>query len=350
MVPGGMYMSKERLAGLDMWRACLPLVGVVYHAFGRAADHYGAPLLFNWAGVATHAFRMEAFFALAGLLAGSRLMREGYATVRTRTLLVPFAALYLICAIAKGVEFRSLLTGSTTHLWFLLSLTTVTLAAIVAERAGLIRAMLASWERTALVLVAWAFLAKMAGFGDGGNIFSVSASIGPLAFYFAPFFLGGVLVARSEKAKVAAYRCRGAWKLGCVGSILLVARSAIDGDLLFHETAAGELLLVTTAFLWAVGVLGTATGRGGRPAGPVARWMGEAGYTVYILHYPALLTMEKATVGMPWAVRLVLGLAASGIVPLAAHAASERLPLLRFLLNGTIETSGNGVLWRRART
>lgn len=345
----GGCMSTERFAGLDIWRAYLPLVGVVYHASGRASDHYGAPLLFNWAGIATHAFRMEAFFALAGLLAGSRLMRDGYAAVRVRTLLVPFAALYLICAIAKGGEFRSLLTGSTVHMWFLLSLTTITLAAIAAERAGLVRAMLASWGKSALVLATWAFCAKLIGLSSGASIFSVGGSLGPLAVYFAPFFFGGVLVARSEAARSAAHNCRGAWKFGCVGSILLAGRSAMDGDLLFLDTVLGELLLVMTALLWTVAVLGTAIGKDRRPLGPVTCWIGEAGYTIYLLHFPVLLTVEKATVGMHWVARLVLGLAASGIVPLAAHAASERLPLLRFILNGTLKNSGDGGLWRRAR-
>lgn len=326
-------MTRERLGGLDLWRAGLPLVGVVYHAFVMA-PYYGAPLVFSSISVATHAFRMETFFALAGLLAGARLARKGYMIMRVRTLLVPLMTVYLFRFFASGGEAGSLLNGSTLHLWFLVTLTVVTVTAIVAERAGVIGMMISRWPTTIAVLAAWALLARASGFAAASWFHSSASVFGPVAIYFMPFFLAGVLIIRSQRAADFVLRWRQAWTIGCVGSSAFVLRAILDGNEAFQATVIGGMLLTVVAILWTVGILGTALDSEIKPAGNVSRWLSEAGFTVYVVHYPALLATIKVTGQVHWAPRTALCLVISLAVPLLIHAVAERVPLLRFLING----------------
>lgn len=122
--------TTGRIAGLDVWRTALMLGGLVLHAslMKEATPFY------EIVGIVSGSFRMGAFFAISGLLAGLALRRrETGAWLRRRTFQigVPTAfALLVLCPIGAfsklAMPSQSAALGPALldwqHAWFLVAL------------------------------------------------------------------------------------------------------------------------------------------------------------------------------------------------------------------------------------
>lgn len=342
-------MPKGRLAGLDYWRALLPLVGVVYHAMVRV----GGDAQFRWLEVwalAPHSFRMEAFFALAGLLAGTRMAKPGYLLSRWRVLLVPAGVLWICVVVAQPHHGLGPFRSGDAHLWFLFTLAQLVTVAVVAERAGWIERCLPHWRLTLTGCLVWALGARLCGLTMWHYPMTLLDTT-RLAIYYAPFLLIGIVVARIPHVISSPRSFRWAAILGFLASFslslfLLLQEVPVPNHMV--EDRIYSVLLTAIAALWVFGLLGTSMDRSISPAAVPIRWLAEASFTIYLLHWPIIALTDDAVRDWPFAVRFPLCIVAGAAIPLVIHACVERVPLLRLLLNGIWPSSGRW-LWQAPR-
>ncbi len=99
--------SSERFHSLDATRACALLLGVVFHAvWSFVPAPMGAPVVdvsvnrfFDWFFFASHTFRMQLFFLIAGFFAHIICHRKGFgyfAMNRLSRIVVPLILGWLI--------------------------------------------------------------------------------------------------------------------------------------------------------------------------------------------------------------------------------------------------------------
>jgi glucan biosynthesis protein C len=125
-----MRKINRRNIGLDNWRAILVIVGVCHHAAINSDGWW------QLVGVASHKFRMEAFFAISGITAAYTIRNrdvETWLTKRLFSLLIPtiFAGIFLNiptgiintfssqARIGQDISFPDHISFPILHLWFM---------------------------------------------------------------------------------------------------------------------------------------------------------------------------------------------------------------------------------------
>lgn len=321
---------------MDAWRVVLPMLGIVYHGIAaemRRGNLTDYDIVLN----AIHSFRMESFFAMAGLLAGTRIMRPGYLHGRLRSTLIPVATLWVLALLANPSKGTSLLSGSTEHLWFLLCLAELSALAVICERVGMLRWLdrRAGWPTIAAIAIPSIFAIRAVFAFVRPEIGSDLAFTFVESLYYCPYFLFGTAVARNRGLAAALARNPLAWLLGPIAMIALLVVGGLAGSPFATPAYVPwmDALRMACAIGFAVTVIGTSVGVTWA-ATPTVVWLANAGYTVYLLHYPFITLGEKLFDGLPLGPRLALVMLLAGAAPLVVYWFMTRSPILKTLLNG----------------
>ena len=375
--------KHQRLVGLDAWRAVLLVLGVALHAVSN-------PLGWEqWVGVATHKFRMEAFFAISGLLAAFTLRQQGaskwlarrWISLGVPTLMVMMSLNPLTLALQVWDQQRQLGQELTPfafhtpilHLWFLpVLLACSTLLASMTAWPALITRMdravghLVS-SATPLrrrCLIAAIMLLALAGIGleqvytlitagyepagrMAGLAFRDFGLTGPwIPYYFVFYLLGWLIGARPDVAELCLHHRRVLVALVAIGVVGIVAafwykgrayvfpyafENALGGGRTFASITKALIGVPATLL-----ILSHAVGVRRVPA--LLDRLSRSSYTIYLVHL-FLLTALSAALGnrgretMPRYLLLVLVTVAVGHQ--VHFLLVKRSAVLGFLLNGT---------------
>lgn len=325
-----------------MLRAAMMLLGLAYHAtwaympgIGRwylLEDPHTSPWMAPLAAT-LHAFRMEAFFALAGFFAHLGVERRGardFLADRWRRLGWPLlAGLPVVVLVDVGSRQWALAAGRLSpdyawgaglllrplHLWFLEYLLLFVLLA-----AGLSRwrapwlATSARWALRfpdALLGLGLFTFAIRWGLGEATPAFSLVPQPAAVAHYGLFFVFGWALWAVKADAQRLG---RGAWARLGVG--LAVTVWVVTRDVQWRPE--GFLLGALGAWACVLGVLGVGFSLT-LSAGARAKvaWAVDASYWVYLVHYPFVLALQLALAPAPLPAGLKFALVLTGAAALA---------------------------------
>lgn len=126
-------IPEGRLPGLDVARAWMMLLGIIVHGTAFSLFHIKAHYWLATVGLVSGLFRMEAFFAISGLLAAkviAKTPKREWLSKRATSLLVPFLFGVLVVnpigyILSNLLQQRPALTAvrlDIGHMWFLLTL------------------------------------------------------------------------------------------------------------------------------------------------------------------------------------------------------------------------------------
>lgn len=337
--------TAERLHHLDALRGIIMVLGVVLHAalvystWGSwvVSDPERSPI-FNLIFDGIHAFRMPAFFLLAGFLCVPGLKKGVAPFLRTRNLrlILPLAATALLlnslqAFLAYGPDrWWSEYSGGrwVSHLWFLLDLIVFTYLAV------LVWAVLPRLDRWrppllggAVILVLplgsaairWACDRWLTpGYKIGGFL-----SLYDLLYYF-PFFLYGMLERPSEDP--ARLRRLAAWSSGLFIVVMLIPKYKLP------------VPYTDAAIAWSTSVLCLYIGLKclSRPV----RWLrslADASYTIFLFHQVIVVALALALMhtSLPLAAKFTIVVTLAFALSYAIHRyLVEPIPLLALVFNG----------------
>jgi glucan biosynthesis protein C len=354
------FGGEGRIEGLSLWRALLMLAGIALHATMGREDY--PP--FAAINIASGAFRMGTFFTISGLLTGFALLRRSDTRpwLRTRLvrlgvpLVVGLGLVFPATALVTGAGMGGLWTCNPHHLWFLIALILYTLAGHALWRSTRVSRLFDRIERHAacgarlqarLVLLVGllSFLLIMLAMPIRMRMppeWQPLARSLPLVAGYAPFFLFGLAMARApvlRRALVdnlrlpAAILLGGAvatlaWHLG-LWPAMSDARLLWWGGLIELGCAAWCPPAATALILRSACAIR-------RVPPPLAR-LGEASFTMYLLHYPVIMVVKA--MARPWHIgpwvefdcALIVG---GGLSYLVHRLGVERSATLAWLLNG----------------
>jgi peptidoglycan/LPS O-acetylase OafA/YrhL len=396
--PDGVAAGQQRLYALDALRAVAMLLGLVLHAaipfmrgdvagaipfmqdtlrFWPVADRAVHPS-FDWLVYLIHAFRMPAFFVMAGFFAHLLFRRRGsrrFTEQRVQRIGLPFVAAVLVLIpigyvvwtygwrlrAAAGLTFTesvgrpvSELAPSPMHLWFLEYLlimyaATVVVVVIVGRLWGgrfgpaldrRARPLIASpW---AAVILAAATLPPMLRMDEwtSDTPHSFIPSYHLVAFYGLFYLFGWLLYAQQDLlGRIAA---RSGWHLAA-GLLVLplltfvlgpAAQAAAGQDRLLLEFL-GRAAFSLLGWLLTLGVIGLFLRCFDRPS-PTMQYLSDAAYWTYLVHLPlvALFNILVADWDLPGAVKMWgVVLASSGLL-LLSYQLAVRHTIVGRILNG----------------
>lgn len=363
--------TSTRIEGLSMWRAILMLGGVVLHA---AMGLEYMPV-FAAIPLISHAFRMGSFMLISGLLCGNAVGRRrsplAWLGRRGIQLGVPLlVGLVLICPLIGWMlddqpdrrHWPFAIAHDWYHLWFLVALLAyapLTYAfhlfdqrhdtirklerALAGGRLGhggsaqTIVLLAAAVACCALMMVTRQILA-----GHAPPLYAAALSHVQLMLGYAPFYLLGVLLARSPmlyriltrsiRTPIVILVTVGAvyalW-FGGVSAMLDPVRQAIFGDLIelvgmsLCPPAASVLILRSAVAIRAVPL--------------IVRRFADASFTIYVLHFPVVIAAKLALAHVHWNAYLEFSITvvvASAVTYAIHFLAVERYAVMSFLLNG----------------
>lgn len=319
--------APRRYDGLDALRAAAMLLGLAYHAtyaylpdVGRwypVADPASSPVFTTLSGL-LHAFRMHAFFALAGFFSHLLLERRGpraFLADRARRLGWPFlVGLPLTWAADTGARRLSHHLGwmdpayapgtavrwMPVHLWFLEYLLLYCALAAMLSSLGAAR-----WARPLaravegalrvpelLVLLAVPTGLLLVACGEGKPDTSFLPELG--TFGVMGLFYGFGFALWSARRAVGALAQRGPW--------MALAGLAL-GTWLFSSPLQWRPLGVAlgggVAWLVTLGALGAAFRVRARER-PLVSLLVDSSYWVYLVHYPLVMVAQVALAPAPW--------------------------------------------------
>lgn len=374
--------SRPYFFYLDAVRALLMMLGVPYHAArvygeGRANAVHSPETsrMLDTLAEVSHSFRMEAFFVVAGFLAAMALARtpvQAFLRGRTTRIGVPalfctvlFAPIgaYLIAAGANNgtpptsVEVWGMLQtpGSwwVMHLWFLHTLLLLTFCLIgfvlaiqrwpacrdvadalsavltwiigrrfVVAGLGIAAAWVAVWIIPALVRRLFGF--ELAPFGP---FFDLQ----PVVRFLPMFLFGAAMWARPDILDWMKQRRPLALPMALLGSSIFVL-GAQNGP---YEGVLIPIGACMAGFFWAQFLIAEAAARFDQPS-PTIRYLADASFTIYLVHFPIVLALGLALLDVPWNPVVEFGLVtlATFAISFALHEVIRRSDLLLFLFNG----------------
>ncbi|HWJ70425.1 MAG TPA: acyltransferase family protein [Sphingobium sp.] len=367
--------AGEREHHWDAIRALLMLLGIPYHVAmayragqGWIMNSGEGALTLTWLAQAIHAFRMPAFFIIAGYFAALLLSRRApgpWLRGRFTRLAVPFTAailtlnplLNLLCELSNfqwAPALRSWGHESATsggywvrHLWFLIVLLYCsTVAALLchlfprlssARMPARIDALLARhlfwtllgaavllglWEAAAIEL----FYMKGLATNLIQQILRIDQTI-----EFAPYFLIGALIARAPAFKAALYRFSPATALFAIAALTLDIM--VRGDL---WPPYGRFLDTLAAVSMTQLLVATIKQISDRPR-PLVQEMVRASFVIYLFHLPitAALVLIAKPLAIPVIVKALLVMALTLALSYGVWLLIRRSPLLLFLFDGT---------------
>jgi glucan biosynthesis protein C len=345
--------SLDRYHALDFLRGALMFLGIAFHC-AIAYDSSTAADLKQWPTsevlgflvVGSHGFRMPLFFILAGFFAAllfSRRTRLGFACDRTVRIGAPFLAGWLLLSpiVGAGLVFTIaaffltqgqaidlawrmfkagdfFLQDETLHLWFLhyllmfyaAMLLLAPLAARVsrpsktaAERLGGL--LTSRWRIPVLALPAFAVL-LVRPMGDNATPASFMPDAGFLLLY--GFFFAFGIALFSVRQTLPSFK-RDAWICLLAGLVLTgVYKIAVEEwmaggahEATWNLVAVGvNALMIWLLFFGLVGVLLRYLNR----AVSAVRYVADASYWSYLVHFPVAVWLPGLLVGLEWAPEL----------------------------------------------
>ncbi|TCJ33014.1 glucans biosynthesis protein MdoC [Parafrankia sp. BMG5.11] len=358
---------------LDALRGVFMLVGVFVHASTLGEDP-----VFDGIGYASSLFRMEGFFVISGFLAAMVLGKHGArAGVRRRLASVGTPLVFTLVLVNPptlwltynfhndpNVSFLDFVLGNTLpsqggdlswylHLWFLFALIAYALlspAAVAAlsrlvgtgayrrVTAGRLRAMAAITlfvVGTTVVIRGAHRIVLEPVIGTGTHAVLVEHTL-----EFLPFYLLGVLLHQGRDQLVPFFQRPAPVFLAVTGLALLASKQEWVPGL-----SAGTGLVLTET-LFSIPLIATLFALAARLVpGPVpaVRYLADASYTVYLLHFFWIYVFATVLSFDPGlrAPQMLLATALTFGVTLATHHfAIRRSPLLRKIFNGKFGSAG----------
>jgi peptidoglycan/LPS O-acetylase OafA/YrhL len=375
--------KADRLHALDAVRAFALLVGVLQHAAlsfipikGLAPVEDVSPsVTLGLVSYVGHNFRMPLFFLMAGLFGRLMLQRKGvrgFCADRLQRILVPLVVGWIVLFPVVNALWSWGLTGSLKHsplmswppalatlplsyLWFLYYLLLVYALALLARQVvlrvpaildgldRLVRRLMTSRWLAPVVLsipITLVMLLRSAEWSPLDGIITPNASLIPKAlplFAYGLAFALGWMIARNMDL-LALLRQRWA-------SYLMAALLAIAVPILLLELGVSassqmwrEIYALSYTFeswCWMFAIIGLAL-RFLSTASPVRRYLAEASYWTYLLHYPIVLVLQDAfaEVRLHWIVKYPLIVGITMTICLATFHFLVRSTIIGRVLNG----------------
>lgn len=380
-----------RLHAIDNLRAALMWLGIVLHV---SVNHMTGPgiLPFKDARVTPvadmlllfiHAFRMPAFFVLAGFLAAMMVATRGYKAMmknRVRRIALPFAVfwpLLFAAMILLVLEYRHLMffgtfgldvavapkvaagrpIFNTMHMWFIYYLfifcALAALACAFGERMPTLKAafnrmfdmLAARWWAVFLLAVP---LAIVGSFYRSGMLAQTGSFIPnlPEMIHSGIFFVFGWAIYRNRDALLTQY-ARQCWRFALAGLVTYFGAAAL---LLGSVKSPGavphvELLIAyfygLTGWVWSIALLGMFM-RYLPTQNRALRYMSDSSYWVFLVHmlgtigFGALLYRAQVA----GEIKMVLNIAATTVACLLTYHLFVRNTWIGVLLNGRRHASG----------
>jgi len=359
------HMAHARIEGLTVWRAWLMLGGLVLHAtIGQ--ERYPPFAAIN---IVSASFRMGAFFLISGLLTGfalTRHMTDGGAWIRRRLFQLSLPTLVGVVTICPVIRLLFTLADpaqpllpSVYHLWFLIALLYYTLIAYGLHRIDGIWRVFSHVENAS-------FLARLRQsvllIGAGTVSFLLVIELTPLCARLAPAqasliqqapviignlptFLLGFACARMPTLRrifIAGRRVPIAILAGAALAHWLVRSPLLGAAFDPAAITTGQMVVMIAGTAWcppAATALILRSAMAIQTVPALLRRLGEASFTMYIVHYPIMAATKLALrpVGLhPWgdfAVTLAVGGTLSWLIHDRLVARSRWLALL---LNGRL--------------
>jgi glucan biosynthesis protein C len=352
--------EDQRLVGLDAARGILMLLGIVLHSANvymikpwRVNDS-ASSVAFDYVNAAIHAFRMEAFFWIAGFFAAMLIDRNrlsGYIGRRLMQLVLPLVATLVTFNVVEYFivsRFPSVTAASHTwigHLWFLIDLVVFTLLLVPALRqegkAHRFLSKLISGVRTpiellavlalisALPAVVGAVLARIAGVNLGVELLGLT-SLGRLMNY-APYFAFGMMIHRSLRLRQL---------FGAVHPVWLIPGLTLQTWLAVNATESTswtllQICLTILTWLNVAAVLALIDRYFTRASGTTA-WLADAAYPIYLSHHVFVVAIGTVllTVSLSVSAKFALVVCLATLASVLFHQLCRRIHWLHVLFSG----------------
>lgn len=377
--------ENGRLHALDNLRAMLMWLGIVLHV---AINHLTGPALLPFKDPQTtpvadllvmfiHAFRMPAFFVLAGFLAAMMVAGRGYGAMlrnRVRRVALPFAVFWPLMFIGlvvlvlvwahlmqrdsfgidiaiapKKTQGRPVL--NTMHMWFLYYLfifcVLAALACAIGRRLPVLAAALArpvdilarSWWGVLLLAVPMA----VAGSAYPAGMLAPNGSFIPNLrelVHSGMFFAFGWAVYRQRAVLLPRFAAQ-CWRYAAAGAVPYLLSGALfvlymkDKTAMPHFELAIAYAYGLAGWIWSIALLGLFT-RYLPTQNAVLRYLSDASYWVFMVHmlgtvgFGALLFKLQ----VPGEVKMALNIAATTLACLVSYHLFVRRTWIGVLLNG----------------
>lgn len=342
-------MKIQRFYGIDTWRAALLIFGVMAHC-AEVNKVNGKLSIFTLIIFMSHAFRMEAFFAVSGFLAAFALKKDPthFIISRFRIIAIPLAVVLGVIMPPLGFAGSSL-----HHLWFLVTLLGASWLAYSLEQAGIIdRCLIATKGCTGyqllMIFLIGSNLASVACyilldlFTKTGSVSDVHSLVGTLlqSPYYCVFYFAGLYISRSVTVREKLLNVN-LMRIGlasmCLVSLLFVQyyETLLNAK---HDMVSGLItasLVSLSAAAMAVIVIGTGLSSS-KPRGLIMRFS-AASYTIYLLHFPIIAGINHVVrkLDMNEFERFgILFILTSAVSFFIHEQILRRSPMLRLLLNG----------------
>jgi glucan biosynthesis protein C len=341
----------QRYHSLDFLRGSMMLLGIVFHC-AIAYDNTTAAAYKNWPTsevlgfvvVGSHGFRMPIFFVLAGFFAAllfSRRTTPGFVSNRATRIGIPLvtgwavlspivgsglvftiAAFFLGRSVAIDLAWEMTKRGDfffnndTLHLWFLhyllLFYAAMVLLSPLARRislqpdgvvAGRFRALMGGWWRVPTLAVPTLGVLYVRPMADSATPTSFVPDAEFLLLY--GFFFGFGVVLYSARDMLTSFQ-RGAWPSLAMGLALAgVYKIAVERWLEGGASAEQWNLVaiaVNAAMIWLLffGLVGVLLRHLDRSI-PAVRYIADASYWFYLIHFPIAAWLPGLLVGLEWA-------------------------------------------------
>ena len=373
----------RRLHALDALRAAMMLLGLVLHS---AASYTTYSLEAAWpyqdahrTGVADwlvfiiHLFRMPAFFVMAGFFAGFLFYRDGVAGFlahRARRLLLPLVAAWVVVFPLVMSGFAYALTGggrvgldgalqllTTTpyyqptlaHLWFLYDLVIFCVAAafvvpMMERLSGPVRErMLGVFARLVPTFAGCLLFGAISAI----TLLPMSKPTLDTSFEFVPvarvlvaygvfFTFGWALFLRRDLVPSFG---RQSWRYLAAALVTSMTYMVLVVSYVAAPTRGGFLAAAAAAgiamWLWIYGVTGFFVRYFGQPR-PLARYLADAAYWMYIIHLPFTIWIPGALapLAIPGVVKFMIVLTVTSVVTVGTYHLLVRSTVIGAFLNG----------------
>jgi peptidoglycan/LPS O-acetylase OafA/YrhL len=385
--------ENSRLDYLDATRAFALVLGVVFHAslsfmpifIGWAVQDVSTSPLVAMFMTASHSFRMETFFLLAGFFSHLTFHRKGageFARSRVLRIVVPFVVGWFIlhpllvsgwimgsASLHGSVDVRAGLRGGLqslstlpagiftgSHLWFLYYLGLIT--SMVLGARGLLKAT-GSWHiklvQAADAVVAWlacsrvsvvllaiptaATLWFMRSWGMDTPDGSLLPHLPALAIYGGFFSLGWMLNRRREWISQFARLTPERWIQAtlAIAAVLLLDPIQRDPGHPHYDVAHVVYALSYALAMWSlvfifICIFATLCSR----PNDFIRYVADSSYWMYLIHLPVVIWLQVAVAELPphWSLKLAFISTVTIAISLLTYDVLVRSTFIGWLLNG----------------
>jgi peptidoglycan/LPS O-acetylase OafA/YrhL len=377
--------KADRLHALDAVRAFALLLGVFHHATlsfipipGLAPVQDASPS--QWLSLVSyigHSFRMPLFFLMAGLFAHMMLHRKGvrgFCADRLQRILMPLVIGWLVFFPMINAIWSWGLTRSAFHspllawppsslaalppsyLWFLYYLLLIYALALLARsmvlrtRAAPLgsldplfgKLMTARWAGPIALTLPIVFVITLRGaeWSPRAGIVTPNAtlipSVLPLFAYGLVFAVGWMFARNMRLLAPLSLRWRGYLAAGLIAlavCLWLLESGLTDTGRLLYTICAVSYIFAS--WCWIFAIVGLAL-RFLSDVSPVRRYLADASYWIYLLHYPIVLVLQVALaeVRWHWIVKYLLIVGITMAICLVTYHLFVRFTIIGRALNG----------------